>query len=41
MIIILIASIVVILGLAHGVWVFAYAFSLRRVVQERLQVYAA
>ena len=41
MIIILIASLVVILSLAHGVWVLAYALSLRRVLQERLQVYAA
>lgn len=40
MIIILIASIVVIPILTHGVWVLAYAFSLRRVLQERLQVYA-
>jgi hypothetical protein len=36
-----VTSIAVILILIHGAWVLAYAFSLRRVLQERLQVYAA
>ena len=34
-----IASILVILVLARGMWVLAYAYSSRRVLEERLRVY--
>jgi len=35
-----IASIIIVLIIAHGIWVLAYAASPRRVLEERLRAYA-